>query len=218
MIWAKPLKRTCNCNIVSMKLRSFIDSLKRHFTISNLWNGFFAVAILMIVINPSAKALMIQGLMKLGLFQPDISPMIKADDSKALPRISFQSPKGQTIYLQNLKGKVIFMNFWATWCPPCIAEMPSINQLYEKLKNNKNVVFIIVDADHDFSKSIPFMTKHHYSLPLYMADDLIPENLLGSAIPATVIFDRHGKIVFRHEGGADYSNANVQSFLTKLSM
>ena len=153
----------------------------------------------------------------IGLFQPDISQPIKITGNTSLPNITFQNTNGQILNLSDQKGKVILMNFWATWCPPCIAEMPSINELYEKLKKNKNIVFIMVDADHDFNKSVPFMNKHQFTLPLYEANSEMPENLLGGSIPTTVIFDKNGQLVFRHEGAGDYSSAKVADYLLNLA-
>ena len=125
-----------------------------------------------------------------------------------------QSPVSQARFRD---GQPWLINFWATWCPPCIAEMPSVNELYEKLQHNKNIVFIMVDADHDFSKSVPFMNKHQFTLPLYEANSVIPENLLGGSIPTTVIFDKNGQLVFHHEGAGDYRSVNVADYLLKLS-
>ena len=156
--------------------------------------------------------------MKVGLFQPNLSEPVKADNAaSALPDIIFQDTNGRFLHLSGQKGKVVFLNFWATWCPPCIAEMPSINRLYEKLKSNKNIVFIIVDADHDFSKSRPFMAKRHFTMPLYQAASKIPESFLSNAIPTTTIIDRSGKVVFHQEGSADYSNPKLLEYLKSIS-
>jgi thiol-disulfide isomerase/thioredoxin len=196
---------------------SFIKTIKKKLTVSNLLNVLFAIAVLIIIFNPSAKAVLIQGLMKVGLFQPDVSQTIKTSEASDLPEIVFENNNGETINLSDQKGKVVFINFWATWCPPCIAETPSINDLQEKLRGNKNIVFIMVDTDHDFSRSAPFVKKHQFTFPVYQANTAIPANLLGSAIPTTVIFDRKGKMVFEHEGGADYSNPKVLAYLQQLS-
>lgn len=200
-----------------MKNRLFIKTIKKNLTISNLLNGFFAIAVIIIIFNPPAKAILIRGLMKVGLFQPDVTQTIKVNEISDLPEIVFENSDGETINLSDQKGKVVFINFWATWCPPCIAEMPSINDLQEKLKGNKNIVFIMVDTDHDFSRSAPFVKKHQFTFPVYQANSAIPGNLLESAIPTTVIFNKKGKMVFKHEGGADYSNPKVLAYLLQLS-
>ena len=185
---------------------------------SNILNGVFFVMVLVLIFNPSAKALVIKGMMKVGLFQPDLSRKVSNDDTAAvLPDVVFQSPDGQKIHLTELKGKVVFINFWATWCPPCIAEMPSISGLYEKLKNNKNIVFVMVDADHNFQKSVPFMAQHHFSMPLYALISNVPAQLVSNNIPTTTIIDKMGKIVFHQEGGADYSNPKILAYLNSIS-
>ncbi|MES2277721.1 MAG: TlpA disulfide reductase family protein [Bacteroidota bacterium] len=191
---------------------------KKWFKLSNLLNGLFFAGVLVLIFNPSAKALMIQGMMKVGLFQPDIiKPVSKAAAKPGLPDVLFQSTDGRTIHLAEQKGKVVFINFWATWCPPCIAEMPSINGLYEKLKNNKNVVFIIVDADHNFQKSMPFMTKRKFTMPLYQLASGVPESLVSNSIPTTTIIDKNGQIVFHQAGSADYSNPKILEYLNRIS-
>ncbi|WP_345948877.1 TlpA disulfide reductase family protein [Mucilaginibacter sp. PAMB04274] len=194
-----------------------ISSIRKKLTVANMLNGVFIVLVLIVFFSPSAKALLIRGLMQVGLFQPDISQPIKTTGNTSLPNITFQNTNGQILNLSDQKGKVIFMNFWATWCPPCTAEMPSVNELYEKLQHNKNIVFIMVDADHDFSKSVPFMNKRQFSLPLYEANSEMPENLLSGSIPTTVIFDKKGQLVFHHEGAGDYSSAKFADYLLKLS-
>jgi len=194
-----------------------ILSIRKKLTVANMLNGAFIVLVLIVFFSPSATDLLIRTLMQFGLFQPDISQPIKTTNNTSLPNITFQNTNGQILNLSDQKGKVILMNFWATWCPPCIAEMPSINELYEKLKKNKNIVFIMVDADHDFNKSVPFMNKHQFTLPLYEANSEMPENLLGGSIPTTVIFDKNGQLVFRHEGAGDYSSAKVADYLLNLA-
>ncbi|QKJ31337.1 TlpA family protein disulfide reductase [Mucilaginibacter mali] len=182
---------------------------------SNLLNGLFFLAVLVLLFNPSAKAVMIRGLMKVGLFQPDMD--MSVEKSAAVPDVIFQSTDGRKIHLSDLKGKVVFINFWATWCPPCIAEMPSINSLYQKLKNNKNIVFIIVDADRNFSKSVSFMQKNRFTMPLYQLASNVPPELVSNAIPATTILDKTGRIVFHQNGSADYSNPKILEYLNRIA-
>lgn len=194
------------------------SSVKRLFKAPALLNALVFIGLMVLVFNPAAKATLIKGLMKVGFFQPGLSGPVKANSvDTAMPDIVFQGTNGRLLHLSDQKGKVIFLNFWATWCAPCIAEMPSINRLYEKLKGNKNIVFIIVDADHDFSKSRPFMGKRHFTMPLYQAASKIPESFLSNAIPTTTIIDREGKVVFHQEGSTDYNNPKVLEYLNRIS-
>lgn len=193
-----------------MKLKKFLST--------NI--GFIATLLVMLLLafNPAAKALVITGLMKVGLFQPDIKDTVEEKNGNNLPEsIVFADKDGKLISLSEQKGKVLFINFWATWCPPCIAEMPSINKLYNRFKDNKNVVFLMVDVDGNTKKSTRFMEKKNYSLPVYNPASAIPSSILDGSIPTTLIVDKKGKIVFKHTGGADYGNEKLIKFLDDLA-
>lgn len=195
---------------------------KKWFTLSNIFTGIFIVFILAMLLNPALKATVIQGLMKIGLFQPDM-PEVSGNEkitSSLLPEdkeILLRNVDGNILDLSAQKGKVIFINFWATWCPPCIAEMPSINRLYQKFKNNGNILFIMVDVDNNFDKSNAFMKKKGFALPVYTQVNDIPAKYFSGTLPTTVILNKSGKLVFHHEGVADYSNSEVADFIKKLS-
>lgn len=130
--------------------------------------------------------------------------------------IVLSHPDGSVLQTQQLHGKVLIVNFWATWCPPCIAEMPSLNKMYQRYKNNSNLAVLMVDADSDFSKSLPFMQKNGYSLPVYVLAGKLPAGLISNAIPTTVIIDKSGRVVARHEGAADYSSEAFYNYLDTL--
>ncbi|KQN37980.1 thioredoxin [Pedobacter sp. Leaf41] len=186
------------------------------FIKKNIVNGLFIALLLVIVFVPDAKALLIRGLMEIGLYSPSIAEFPKA--AMDLSGIKFQDAKGNAIDLGNLKGKVIFLNFWATWCPPCRAEMPSINKLYQKFKDDKNVVFIFADADGDLEKSVKFMTNRKYEMPVFKVTSTIPDQIFSGALPTTVIFDKQGRLSFRHEGIANYADKKIVDFLNKLKV
>ncbi|QTE36336.1 TlpA disulfide reductase family protein [Mucilaginibacter gossypii] len=188
---------------------------KRVFTFRNISNVLFFGVILLVLFNPATKVFFIQSLMKIGLFQPDIS--VDKAKGDAVPDMVFSDIHGKTISLSSLKGKVVFINFWATWCPPCRAEMPGISQLHQQLASQKNIVFIMIDAD-DFSKGAEaFVSQHHYSLPLYKLSASVPQDIFNGTLPTTVIIDQQGNMIFHHEGIADYSNSKFQSYLVKLA-
>lgn len=185
----------------------------------------------LVAFNPKVKGVLMRGLIKTGLFEPDISSLNpKPQDMKAeavptsaeepqlvsAPSADFADADGKTINLQNLKGKVVFLNFWATWCPPCIAEMPSVNALHNKFKDNKNVVFLLVDADGKMKQSSAFMKKHNYDLPVYIPAGPIPGEIFRGSLPTTIIINKKGKIVFGHEGMADYDSPQVHKFIDEL--
>lgn len=177
-------------------------------------NILFIILLLVIVFVPDAKSMLIQGLIKVGFYTPKIEETNASVSN--LNGIQFKNVKGELVDLGDLKGKVIFINFWATWCPPCRAEMPSISKLYNQFKDDKNVVFIFADADGNLPKSSKFMLDRKFEMPVYKIESDMPKEIFESALPTTVIFDKQGRLSFRNEGIADYSNKKFVDFLNKL--
>lgn len=122
--------------------------------------------------------------------------------------------EGNTISLKELKSKVIFMNIWATWCPPCIAEMPSIDKLYEEMGDE--VVFIMLSRDKDFNKAKAFDKRKGYDLPIYTQGSRLPSMYQSSDIPTTYVIDAGGNLVLTHKGMADYNTQEFKEFLHSL--
>ncbi len=184
------------------------------FIRKNIFNALFIIILLVIVFVPDAKAFVIKSLMELGFYTPKVETPIER--LTGLEGITFKDAKGNVVDLGDLKGKVIFLNFWATWCPPCRAEMPSISKLYSQFKDDKDIVFIFADADGDFTKSAKFMADRKYTMPVYKVESDVPEKLFAGALPTTVIFDKQGRLSFRHEGVANYADQKIIDFLKKL--
>jgi len=180
----------------------------------NIVNIIFVIALLVIVFVPDAKAFFIKGLMEIGFYSPSVDK--PKENIATLDGIQFKDAKGKLVDLGNLRGKVIFLNFWATWCPPCRAEMPSINKLYTQFKADEDIVFIFADADGDLSKSNKFMSSRKYEMPVYKVESAIPEQIFAGSLPTTVIFDKQGRLSFRHEGVANYADQKIIDFLNKL--
>ncbi|ALL04037.1 thioredoxin [Pedobacter sp. PACM 27299] len=194
--------------------------MRKIFNKSNVINGLLGMLILVVLFVPSAKALMIQGLMKVGLFSPDTSIDYKKGNeniqSESLAGVRFKDAAGKVVDLGDLKGKVIFINFWATWCPPCLAEMPSVNKLYEQFKADDGVVFIMVDADSDFPKAKKYMDRKGYQMPVYAVASRIPQQLFAGSLPTTVVLDKHGRLSYHEVGAADYGNKKFVDFIKQL--
>lgn len=130
--------------------------------------------------------------------------------------IAFKDEEGKTVSLDALKGKVVFINFWATWCPPCIREMPSIDELKDSFKESDDIVFLMVDVDNKMEKSSAFMKENDYDLPVYVPASNIPSDFLRGAIPTTVIIDKKGEMVARMEGGRNYRDPQIIKALKEL--
>ncbi len=132
------------------------------------------------------------------------------------PDVTFKNSKGEKVKISELKGKVVFINFWATWCPPCRMEMPTINKLYKAFKDNEDMVFLIVDADNKIEKSSKFSADKGYAFPIYVPAGNIPYVYFSGALPTTVMINKTGEIVFRHAGAADYGDPKMVDFVKGL--
>ncbi|OGB90110.1 hypothetical protein A2625_04785 [candidate division WOR-1 bacterium RIFCSPHIGHO2_01_FULL_53_15] len=134
------------------------------------------------------------------------------------PAIDFKLPdlSGRTISLSGHKGKVIFLNFFATWCPPCREEMPSMQALYNKLKG-RDFEMLAVSIDRDAAKLKAFVEKNKYTFRILSDPDGTVASQYGvGAIPATFIIDKKGRIAGSFVGGRDWTERSVLEMLTRL--
>jgi len=197
-------------------------NLKKKISLSNIFTGILVTLVLAMIFSPNFKGAVIQNLMILGLFQPSIpdeptEELAEVTNSNIHnEEILFKNMKGEVIELADQRGKVVFINFWATWCHPCIAEMPAINKLYSSFKEDKKVMFLMVDVDNSPVKSQKFMDKRKFDLPVYTPASPIPSSYMRGAIPTTLVFNKYGKVVFKQEGMGDFSNEEFKTFVRKL--
>ncbi len=185
------------------------------FLKSNISNLVFLAFAALLFFSPDAKTIVIKGLLLTGLYHAD-APDSSVKDHSSAPEVIFRSQDGEVINIQKDTGTVYFINFWATWCPPCRAEMPSINALSSKIMNKKNVKFIMVDVDNKLNSSVRYMQKRGMNLEVYAAISSIPDVLFNGTLPTTVIIDSKGKIVFRHTGVANYDSVEMINFINTL--
>jgi thiol-disulfide isomerase/thioredoxin len=116
----------------------------------------------------------------------------------------------KVINLEDEKDNIIFLNFWTTWCQPCIVEMPSIEALKNKFEG-KNVKFYLV-SDEPIEKIRKFEQKRGFDLPFYKSEGLIPPSYDGSSVPRTYII-ANGKIIYEHTGMAKWDDTTVVNFI-----
>ncbi|CAN5361394.1 hypothetical protein BH23BAC1_BH23BAC1_45090 [soil metagenome] len=139
-----------------------------------------------------------------------------ADKDNYLYDFKLLNVNGQKVNLKDLEGKIVFFNIWATWCPPCIAEMPNIHSLYKKTDPAK-IAFVMLSVDKNQQKAKDFIQKKKYEFPVYFPGGSTLADFQANVIPTTFILDTNGKILTRHEGMADYDNAEFINYLEKLS-
>lgn len=125
---------------------------------------------------------------------------------------------GNDVDMQAYKGKVIFLNMWATWCGPCREEMPSIHELYGKVDREK-IAFIMLslDTEENQHKVVKYLNDRGFSFPVYTVDEYLPKQLQVSTIPTTFVIGSDGKIKLKKVGTANYATTDFQEFLQGLA-
>jgi len=121
---------------------------------------------------------------------------------------------GTKVALSEFKGRVIYLRLWATWCLHCREELPSIQRLYETLKD-QNVAFVV--ATHEDEAIIKqYVSKYQLRLPIFRYEGSIPAVFKSKRLPVTFIIDRKGGIVYEHVGAAKWDDESVVKFLGGL--
>lgn len=180
------------------------------------------------------KAGIILDFLFLVLFVAMINPPTRKTISSFVIRYTMSSPKesdkgislanadyqwryldreGQTKNFADLKGKVIFLNLWATWCGPCVAEFPAINELYKAYGDK--VEFVLL-SNEDLAVVETFLSKKGYTTPSYRYLDEIPQLLYSQSIPTTYIISKNGEMVVQKKGAAKWNSTSTKELLDKL--
>ena len=116
------------------------------------------------------------------------------------PDFTLRTLDGQKLRLGEQRGRVVLVNFWATWCGPCRQEMPHLNKLYEKYRSS-GFVLLGVNVDDDARKAGDVAAKLGVTFPVLLDTDKAVSKLYDlSTMPSTVIIDRDGKVRYLHRG------------------
>jgi thiol-disulfide isomerase/thioredoxin len=135
------------------------------------------------------------------------------NEKKSLPEFMLADVNGNVINLTSFRGKKVFVNLWATWCPPCRAEIPSIEKLHSMV-NSDSTVFVMLSLDENFDAAKRFAEAGKIKLPIYYSAGPMPDLFKTDGIPATFIFNERGELIRQNMGSDDYSTDSYVSILT----
>ena len=138
--------------------------------------------------------LLILAFFAINTFAQDEFTLVKEGDTA--PDFSINMEDGSVKKLSDLKGKVVWINFFADWCPPCRKELPHLEkEVYQKLKENKNFEVLVIGREHDWATVNKFKTDNNYTLPFYPDPKRdIFSKYAKQNIPRNFIIDKDGKI------------------------
>jgi thiol-disulfide isomerase/thioredoxin len=126
---------------------------------------------------------------------------------------TLQDDAGQPFSLESFRGQPVFLNFWATWCPPCVAELPEIQKAWEK--HGDHVAFLLVTNQNPAAVEA-FMEKYGYEFPVVYARGEPPLTFRHGAIPTTYIISPQGKIVVKKAGAVNWDSRSTDRIFESL--
>jgi peroxiredoxin len=141
-------------------------------------------------------------------------PVIQVGDDA--PDFSLMSDTGQEIHLKDFRGKLVVLNFWATWCPPCIEELPSLERFHNRFAG-QNVVVLGVSIDEDAAAYRQFLQKEGIQFLTVRDPDRKVSHSYGTyKIPETYFIDKKGKVVQKVISSTDWTSPDMMSFMESL--
>lgn len=138
-------------------------------------------------------------------------------ESKIVPDLAYRTLDGDLHHISESKGKVVFLDLWGTWCIQCVAEMPTVQALYDHYRHDPDVQFLIVSRLDSPAMVRAYAARNHFVLPFYVTHDKdVPDAMYLMQYPATFIYARDGSIAAQHAGGANWDDPSVISFINQL--
>lgn len=145
--------------------------------------------------------------------------VVRIGEKKPVPAPGFtlKAPDGRKVSLKDFKGKVVFLNFWATWCPPCVAEMPAMEALHKKFKD-KGLFVIAVNSEESVNKVSKFIKKRSYTFLVLLDEDgsVANDSYRAIGFPTTYLIDKLGNVVGKAEGARDWDSRESVKLIEEI--
>lgn len=216
MIWTSAKRKTifilldliCSFDLGTVLFNTIIMK----FSSSKIKNIIFFIIIGALLIPQTRQPMQVLLHKSLAIFSPS-----KIDESKQTIiedyNWSLMAEDSTALNFNSMKDKVVLVNFWATWCPPCIAEMPSMQLLYKDYKDKIEFVFI---SNEEFSVINEFVSKKGYTFDVYKPITKYPRAFDVKSIPRTFLIAKNGRIVIDKTGAANWNSKAVRNAIEKL--
>lgn len=176
------------------------------------WSNILFFAFLALLIIPQTRMPIQVFVQRLVSFSPSEK---KEENRETLEDYnwSLSQLNAEELNFSQSKGEITVVNFWATWCPPCVAEMPSFQKLYYDYGDKVDFYFVTSEKPDKVNK---FMKKNEYTLPIFLQSYEAPKLLQSQALPTTYLISKSGEIVIDETGAADWNSKKMRALLDKL--
>jgi peroxiredoxin len=149
--------------------------------------------------------------------EPPPSPAGSLAFLSAAPSLPIADRSGGVTDLTDAKGKILIVHFWATWCPPCVEEIPALSSFWEKYRGRDDIALYAISVDKDWKIVDAFSAKNQHNLPLYLDPKGETAKRFGSEqYPETYIVNRNGRVLFRVQGAVNWDDPEVRQRIDQL--
>ena len=133
------------------------------------------------------------------------------------PDFALTTPSGAAVSLKQFRGKVVLLNFWATWCPPCVREMPSMEALFQKFKR-RGFTVLAVSLDETGAAIVkPFLKKYQLTFPVALDPESRIAGMYGARdLPSSFLVDAQGRVIAAAKGERDWYSAEAISYVAEV--
>jgi thiol-disulfide isomerase/thioredoxin len=163
------------------------------------------------LILPFSRKYVAVGLNKAVMHRPAI---IKEENRETLSSADYDwvmaDRDGNLVPFSQFSGEIVFLSFWATWCPPCRAEMPNIQHLHDAFREDVSFVLVSMEQQDVLDE---YMDKHGYDISVYRMVQNLPEKLQSSSIPTTFLISPEGEIQVKKTGAAKWDGRFFREYL-----
>jgi thiol-disulfide isomerase/thioredoxin len=164
-----------------------------------------------------AVALVAAGTVWIKSLVPPESPTGSLQFLSAAPELPIFDRAGTKTDLSKEKGKLFIIHFWATWCPPCVEEIPALSKFWDKYRTRSDVELFAISVDKDWKTIDDFMQKNPSAIPLFRDPGAATAKRFGTTqYPETYVVNDKGRVLFRVQGGVDWSDPDVRARIDQL--
>ena len=195
-------------------MNKFIKKRIEKFKQQSLFNkilDIFLLLLIVLLIFPSTRKELMTYTSKVRMYITSVDEKKEGKSSlEGKFSLVVENKKGKEFDLGDFDDRPVFINYWATWCPPCRAEMPALQKLYNNYKGEVHFLFVTREP---FSKTQPFIEDNDYSIPVYQLKSRPQGTLTYQALPTTLLLSKNDSLVFKKRGAMNWNSNKVHSIL-----
>jgi len=194
-------------------IRKEYDKFKKKKWYGKLLDLLFVVLLVLLLIPSTRKGVMTYA-SKVRMYLTPVEEKEEKVSITGTESLQFADAGGNRYALDQYLDKPVFINYWATWCPPCRAEMPGLEKLYRQYGDKINFLFI---SNQKMSKQQEFIQKNGYELPVYQLLSRPGGTFQYSALPTSLIISKDNKVVMRKEGAVNWQSKKIRAIFDRVA-